>query len=248
MPRNLEQRAAEKVLWQNVALGLPSVTTAGQYTDNIELPAQFFDINQDGVIDKLQFGTRYTSLGNLSVNQLVFDGSYIVAVLATSVLRDQAALNREKTEIEVRQQTAQFYHLNVILSENEKVLSENLKLAQSTATQMAAMAKEGLAELENVDQINLVKQDKLVKLKVEVAIKAIVLREDKVVVTKAIVHKAVAIKVIVLTMEHVQDKVEHAEEICHKRLSKKKSIRKQFKIRSRKHKRNYQAKVVAVKV
>jgi hypothetical protein len=154
--RSLEQRAAEKVLWQNVALGLPSVTTAGQYTDNIELPAQFFDINQDGVIDKLQFGTRYTSLGNLSVNQLVFDGSYIVAVLATSVLRDQAALNREKTEIEVRQQTAQFYHLNVILSENEKVLNENLKLAQSTASQMAAMAKEGLAELENVDQINLV--------------------------------------------------------------------------------------------
>jgi len=94
--RSLEQRAAEKVLWQNIALGLPSVTTAGQYTDNIELPAQFFDINQDGVIDKLQFGTRYTSIGNLSVNQLVFDGSYIVAVLATSVLRDQAALNKEK--------------------------------------------------------------------------------------------------------------------------------------------------------
>ncbi|MEY3694077.1 MAG: hypothetical protein RL157_1401, partial [Bacteroidota bacterium] len=129
--RSLEQRAAEKVLWQNIALGLPSVTTAGQYTDNIELPAQFFDINQDGVIDKLQFGTRYTSLGNLSLNQLVFDGSYIVAVLATDVLRDQAALNKEKTEIEVRQQTAQFYHLNVILAENEKVLAENLRLSQS---------------------------------------------------------------------------------------------------------------------
>lgn len=154
--RSLEQRAAEKVLWQNIAIGLPSVTTAGQYTDNIQLPAQFFDINQDGVIDKLQFGTRYTSLGNFSVNQLVFDGSYIVAVLATNVLRDQAALNKEKTDIEVRQQTAQFYHLNVILNENEKVLSENLKLAQSTAAQMAAMAKEGLAELESVDQINLV--------------------------------------------------------------------------------------------
>jgi len=135
--RSLEQRAAEKVLWQNIALGLPSVTTAGQYTDNIELPAQFFDINQDGVIDKLQFGTRYTSIGNLSVNQLVFDGSYIVAVLATSVLRDQAALNKEKTEIEVRQQAAQLYHLNVILAENEQVLTENLKQAQATANQNA---------------------------------------------------------------------------------------------------------------
>ncbi len=154
--RGLEQRAAEKVLWQNIALGLPSVTTAGQYTDNIALPAQFFDINQDGVIDKLQFGTRYTSIGNLSVNQLVFDGSYIVALMATNVLRDQAALNKEKTEIDVRQQAAQLYHLNVILAENEKVLSENIKQTQSTAAQMAAMAKEGLAELESVDQINLV--------------------------------------------------------------------------------------------
>jgi outer membrane protein TolC len=154
--RSLEQRASEKVLWQNVALGLPSVTAAGQYTDNIELPAQFFDINGDGVIDKLQFGTRYTSLGNLSVNQLVFDGSYIVAVLATNVLRDQASLNKEKTEIEVRQQTAQFYHLAVILAENEQVLTENLKQASTTATQMEAMAAEGLVEAESADQVRLV--------------------------------------------------------------------------------------------
>ena len=99
----LEQRAAEKVLWQNIALGLPSVNAGGQYTDNIELPALFFDINADGTIDKLQFGTRYTSVGNLSINQLVFDGSYLIALFATDVLRDQASLNKEKTEIEVRQ-------------------------------------------------------------------------------------------------------------------------------------------------
>lgn len=153
--RGLEQRAAEKVLWQNIALGLPSVTTAGQYTDNIELPVQFVDFGGQG-IQRLQFGLKYSSAANLSINQLVFDGSYIVAVLATNVLRDQAALNKEKTEIEVRQQTAQLYHLNVILAENEKVLSENIKQTQSTAAQMAAMAKEGLAELESVDQINLV--------------------------------------------------------------------------------------------
>lgn len=153
--RGLEQRAAEKVLWQNIALGLPSVTAAGQYTDNIELPVQFVDFGGQG-IQRLQFGLKYSSAANLSINQLVFDGSYIVAVLATNVLRDQAALNKEKTEIEVRQQTAQLYHLNVILAENEKVLSENIKQTQSTAAQMAAMAKEGLAELESVDQINLV--------------------------------------------------------------------------------------------
>jgi len=154
--RSLEQRAAEKVLWQNIALGLPSVNAGGQYTDNIELPALFFDIDGDGTINKLQFGTRYTSLGNLSINQLVFDGSYLIALFATDVLRDQASLNKEKTEIEVRQQTAQFYHLAIILAENELVLAENLKQAQSTANQMTVMASEGLAELESVDQVRLV--------------------------------------------------------------------------------------------
>jgi outer membrane protein TolC len=174
--RSLEQRAAEKVLWQNIALGLPSVNAGGQYTDNIELPALFFDINGDGTIDKLQFGTRYTSVGNLSINQLVFDGSYLIALFATDVLRDQASLNKEKTEIEVRQQTAQFYHLAIILAENELVLAENLKQAQSTANQMTVMASEGLAELESVDQVRLVSRQ------IEANLSSI--RQQKIIATK----------------------------------------------------------------
>jgi outer membrane protein TolC len=174
--RSLEQRAAEKVLWQNIALGLPSVNAGGQYTDNIELPALFFDIDGDGTINKLQFGTRYTSVGNLSINQLVFDGSYLIALFATDVLRDQASLNKEKTEIEVRQQTAQFYHLAIILAENELVLAENLKQAQSTANQMTVMASEGLAELESVDQVRLISRQ------IEANLSSI--RQQKIIATK----------------------------------------------------------------
>jgi len=152
--RSLEQRAAEKVLWQNIALGLPSVNAGGQYTDNIELPVQFIDMGSG--LQRFQFGLQYGSGANLSINQLVFDGSYIVGLLATNVLRDQASLNKEKTEIEVRQQTAQFYHLSVILRENESVLIENLRQAEATLLQMIAMAREGLVEIESVDQVRLV--------------------------------------------------------------------------------------------
>jgi Outer membrane protein len=56
----------------------------------------------------------------------------------------------------VRQQTAQFYHLSVILRENESVLIENLKQAEATAMQMDAMAREGLVEIESADQVRLV--------------------------------------------------------------------------------------------
>lgn len=154
--QSLERKAAEKVLIQNIALGLPSVQIGGNYTDNIELPAQFFDINQDGVIDKLQFGTRYNSVGNLSVNQLIFDGSYIVAVLATQVLRDMAEGNYEKAVITTREQVAQAYHLRVVLGENQAALKASLDNSALTLQTMQAMQKEGFMAEEDVDQLSIV--------------------------------------------------------------------------------------------
>jgi outer membrane protein len=154
--QGLEKKAAEKVLLQNIALGLPSVNMGSNYTDNIELPAQFFDINQDGVIDKLQFGTRYNSVANLSVNQLVFDGSYVVALLATQVLHDMADVSYEKATIDVREQVAQAYHLRVILSENATVLNATLGNTASTLKNMQIMQGEGFVAEEDVDQLAIV--------------------------------------------------------------------------------------------
>lgn len=154
--QSLEKKAAEKVLIQNIALGLPSVSMGGNYTDNIELPAQFFDINQDGVIDKLQFGTRYNSVAGLSVNQLVFDGSYIVAILATNVLRDMAADSFEKATIDVREQVAQAYHLRVILGENLTALQATLANTASTLKNLQAMQGEGFVSEDDVDQLSIV--------------------------------------------------------------------------------------------
>jgi outer membrane protein len=154
--QGLEKKAAEKVLLQNIALGLPSVNMGSNYTDNIELPAQFFDINQDGVIDKLQFGTRYNSVANLSVNQLVFDGSYVVALLATQVLHDMADVSYEKATIDVREQVAQAYHLRVILSENAAVLNATLSNTASTLKNMQIMQGEGFVAEEDVDQLAIV--------------------------------------------------------------------------------------------
>ena len=152
---DLERDVAKQVLRQNIALGLPSISAAAQYVDNIELPAQFFDINQDGVIDKLQFGTRYNGVGNVSVNQLVFDGSYIVAVLAAEVVKDIAETDYQKAIIEARSAAANAYHLNVILAANAKVLEQNLQLIAQNVTELDAMANAGLIEREEVDQLRL---------------------------------------------------------------------------------------------
>ena len=87
------------------------------------------------------------------------------------------------------------------------------------------------------------------KVKLVVVTRAIVLTMVVAVVTRAIVQTmavAVVIKAIVRIII-VLDKQAVVVEMFHKLLNKKKSIKKQFKIRSRKHKLNYLAKVVEVR-
>ena len=79
-----------------------------------------------------------------------------------------------------------------------------------------------------------------------VVTKVIVLKVDnRVVVTKAIVLKVVVTKAIVQITD--QGKLDQEAEMFLKQRSKKKSIKKQFKIKLRRRRRNYQDKVVVVR-
>ena len=123
---DLERQVAKANIWQNIAIGLPQVNVAGSYTNNIELPAQFIDFGGTGELTKLTFGTKYASAGNLSASQLVFDGSYFVALLATKVVTQTAELGYQKSLMEVREQVAQAYHLSVVTERNAQSVSSCL--------------------------------------------------------------------------------------------------------------------------
>jgi len=154
--QSLERKVAKKVIYQNLALGLPSVSVGQNYTDNIELPAQFFDINQDGIQDKLQFGNRYNAVGGVGVNQLVFDGSYIVAVLASKVLTAQAQENYKKSILQAKQDVSQTYHLAIVLEKNLEALETTIKSSKESLKSVKAMAQEGFVEDLEADQLDLI--------------------------------------------------------------------------------------------
>jgi outer membrane protein TolC len=154
--QSLERKVAKKVIYQNLALGLPSISVGQNYTDNIELPAQFFDINGDGVQDKLQFGNRYSAVGGVGVNQLVFDGSYIVAVLASRVLTTQAQENYKKSILQAKQDVSQAYHLAIVLEKNLGALETTIKSSKESLKSIKAMAKEGFVEDLEADQLDLI--------------------------------------------------------------------------------------------
>ena len=153
---DLERQVAKANIWQNIAIGLPQVNVAGSYTNNIELPAQFIDFGGTGELTKLTFGTKYASAGNLSASQLVFDGSYFVALLATKVVTQTAELGYQKSLMEVREQVAQAYHLSVVTERNAQSVSSNLELTRKLLMETKALQAEGFLESTDVDQLSLV--------------------------------------------------------------------------------------------
>jgi outer membrane protein TolC len=153
---DLERQVAKTTIWQNIAIGLPQVNVAGSYTNNVELPAQFIDFGGTGELTKLTFGTKYASAGNLSASQLVFDGSYFVALLATKVVTETAELGYQKSLQDVREQVAQAYHLAVVTDRNAQAVSANLELTKKLLDETKVLQKEGFLDATDVDQLALV--------------------------------------------------------------------------------------------
>jgi len=82
----MDIKKAYKDQWSTIATGLPQISASADYQNFLELPtslipAQFFGGNE-GEFAEVQFGTQQTMNAGVLVQQLLFDGSYIVGLEA----------------------------------------------------------------------------------------------------------------------------------------------------------------------
>ena len=151
----LEIERAKQIYRQNLAYGLPQASASGQYIYNVELGALVTDFNGDGVLDELVFGTDYQAQAGLAVNQLIFDGSYVVGLMAAKVLKDGASIGMEQSKAELKREVAKAYHLALLSEESIGVLKANEGYLQDLAFEMEKMNEAGLVSKADADQMML---------------------------------------------------------------------------------------------
>ena len=156
---SLEIQKAYKERWATIAIGLPQISTSGSYQNFLELPvslvpAQFFGGNE-GEFAELQFGTNQNMVGSVQVNQLIFDGSYVVGVQASTVYLKISELGYEKTSIEVRKAIVDAYGTVLLARENAAILAKNKKNLEKTLAETKKIVANGFAEEENAEQLAL---------------------------------------------------------------------------------------------
>lgn len=146
-------QAAEERKWEAISIGLPQLNGQIDYKANIDTP---FDADAIAANPVLGFLYPKNSLTpSLTVNQLIFDGSYIVGLQASKVFLDISQNYKEKTDNEIEQIVVNAYMTALLTDESILILEKNIKNIEDNLKEATAIVANGLGEEESVEQLQL---------------------------------------------------------------------------------------------
>jgi outer membrane protein len=147
--------------WETTANGLPQINGSLGYQNNIQLqkqliPAFIFDKNAPvGTFAEVAFGTKQNAAASLTLSQLIFDGSYIVALQASKVYLEYYQNAKKKTDGEIRETVINSYGNVLLAEESIKILESNKAILEKNYADINQIYKNGLGEQESVEQISI---------------------------------------------------------------------------------------------
>ncbi len=152
--------AAMKQKWETTADGLPQISANVdyQYSPIIQItpvPGGELFGGEPGEFVPVQFTPRQNMNATAQLNQLIFDGSYIVALRAAKTFLEYSANFEEKTKLEVRRSVIDAYGNVLLLEESIAILEKNLASAEANLNETQRTFENGLAEEEDVEQLEI---------------------------------------------------------------------------------------------
>lgn len=152
---------ALKQKWETTATGLPQIDAKVDYTYNVKTPIFIFDtnaFNPDATEENFEaIRAQPTQGANLSatLTQLIFDGSYIVALEASKTFLEFSENANNKTKLEVRKGIINAYGGVLLTQENINILQSNLTTVEENLRETTKIFENGLAEEEDVEQLKI---------------------------------------------------------------------------------------------
>lgn len=156
---NRDIAASKQKKWETTAAGLPQINAALDYQNNFELqksliPAEFFGGNP-GEFKEVAFGTKHTMNVRTTLSQLIFDGSYIVALQASKTYLKFYENAKQKTNAEIKEMVVNSYGNVLLATESIVILQKNKAILEKTLSDTKETFKNGLIEEENVEQLQI---------------------------------------------------------------------------------------------
>ncbi len=168
--RDVQAAYAQK--WATIASGLPQISAAGSYQDQIKLPVSLLPAEifggEAGTYIPVTFGQKMNMSASATLNQKVFDGSYIVGVQAIKTYIDISGNALKKTRQEVKKAVVSAYGNVLLLNESAAIVTKNISNLKENVEEARQLFNQGFVEEEQLEQLqitlsNLESQERNVK-------------------------------------------------------------------------------------
>jgi len=150
---------AIKRKWETTASGLPQINGSIDYQNQLRqptsfIPAEFFG-GEPGTFQPVIFGTSQNASVVATLNQLIFDGSYLVGLQAAKTFLEFSENANEKTQLEVRKGVINAYGGVLIARESVAIIDKNLATLKKNLDETRVIVENGLTEAEDAEQLEL---------------------------------------------------------------------------------------------
>ena len=140
---------AKQKKWETTATGLPQINAGLDYTRNFEIQK----IIIGGQV--IPLGSNHSMNAHANLSQLIFDGSYIVALQASKTYLKYYENAKLKTNTEIKEMVINAYGNVLLAEESVAILEKNKATLSKTLGDTQETYKNGLIEEENVEQLQI---------------------------------------------------------------------------------------------
>lgn len=160
----VEVEIARAKVRETTGIGLPQISGQAQFVYNYSIQTQFLPANffprdsasppppPDATLPA-RFGANYASSVGLTVNQIIFNGSYLVGLQASRTYRELSVRQQESTKVEVADAVSKAYFSLLVARERFQLLEQNLQRLDSLLRETKVLRDNGFAEGIDVDRI-----------------------------------------------------------------------------------------------
>ncbi len=150
---------AIKQKWEATATGLPQIDARIDYNNNIKQPVTLIPAEitggDAGTFVPVVFGTKQNANAVATLNQLIFDGSYLVGLQAARAFLDYSENANEKTQLEVRKGIINAYGSVLLSEELIDIFEKNKATLEKNLFETQKIFENGITEEESVEQLEI---------------------------------------------------------------------------------------------
>ncbi|MCI0752081.1 MAG: TolC family protein [Flammeovirgaceae bacterium] len=166
---SIDERIAQSKVRETVGMGLPQVTGTASLDHNEKLrrffstytPGGFFDFSgvpgiQSGDVVAAENFFQLKSSGDvgININQLIFNGSYLVGLQASSAYKELTYKASTQTKAQTVEAVTKAFYSALINKERVKLFDNNIARVDSLLQNTKALNENGFVEAIDVDRVS----------------------------------------------------------------------------------------------